>query len=57
MSSTRKQRMSQMLRIRLGKTWSLCDAVSFVLMQPGRILEALTTDHCEQAGFIRLLKP
>jgi predicted nucleic acid-binding protein len=42
----------------LDKTWTLCDAVSFLLMQEYRITEALTTDHhFEQAGFIRLLKP
>lgn len=40
------------------KSWSLCDAVSFLLMRQEKIREALTTDHhFEQAGFIRLLKP
>ncbi len=39
------------------KEWSLCDAVSFVLMSQHGILDALTTDHhFEQAGFVRLLK-
>ena len=38
------------------KSWSLCDAISFVLMSDRRDLEALTTDHdFEQAGFVRLL--
>jgi predicted nucleic acid-binding protein len=45
-----------LLQRRLDKTWSLCDAVSFVLMEQLGIAEALTTDrHFEQAGYIRLL--
>ena len=41
---------------RLDKEWSLCDAVSFILMREWRIQDALTTDHhFEQAGFRRLL--
>jgi uncharacterized protein len=45
------------LQQRPDKDWSLCDAVSFLLMSEHRILEALTTDHhFEQAGFVRLLK-
>ncbi len=48
----------EFLRKRLDKTWSLCDAVSFLLMQQRGIAEALTTDHhFEQAGFVRLLSP
>ncbi len=48
----------KLLQQRLDKTWSLCDAVSFLLMQRRGIREALTTDHhFEQAGFARLLKP
>jgi predicted nucleic acid-binding protein len=48
----------QFLRQRLDKTWSLCDAVSFLLMDIYGIREALTTDHhFEQAGCVRLLKP
>jgi uncharacterized protein len=41
---------------RSDKSWSLCDAVSFVIMNDKRDQEALTTDHnFEQAGFVRLL--
>ena len=41
---------------RQDKTYSLCDAVSFVLMRQRGINEALTTDrHFEQEGFRRLL--
>lgn len=47
-----------LLNRRLDKTWSLCDAVSFILMKDWEIEDALTTDHhFEQAGFRRLLKP
>jgi predicted nucleic acid-binding protein len=46
------------LRQQLDKTYSLCDAVSFVLMRKAGITDALTTDHhFEQAGFVRLLRP
>lgn len=39
------------------KLWSLCDAVSFILMDELGITEALTTDrHFEQAGFVKLLE-
>ncbi len=38
------------------KRYSLCDAVSFVLMKRHAIQEALTTDrHFEQEGFTRKL--
>ena len=38
------------------KTYSLCDAVSFVLMRGRGMTDALTTDrHFEQEGFRRLL--
>lgn len=47
-----------LLAQRPDKSWSLCDAVSFLLMRQEGIEEALTTDHhFEQAGFVRLLKP
>lgn len=45
-----------LLESRLDKTWSLCDAVSFVVMQTHDVKDALTTDrHFEQAGLVRLL--
>lgn len=41
---------------RQDKTYSLCDAVSFVLMRQRGIAETLTTDrHFEQEGFLKLL--
>jgi predicted nucleic acid-binding protein len=46
-----------LLRSQLDKTYSLCDAVSFVLMHERNMLDALTTDrHFEQAGFRALLR-
>jgi len=46
-----------LLHERLDKNWSLCDAVSFLLMRGRGLTESLTTDHhFEQAGFIKLLK-
>ena len=45
-----------LLKKRQDKTYSLCDAVSFVLMRQRDITEALTTDrHFEQEGFRKLL--
>ncbi len=47
-----------LLEARLDKDYSLCDAVSFVLMRERQINEALTTDkHFVQEGFVRLLDP
>lgn len=46
----------ELLMARQDKTYSLCDAVSFVLMRQRGMTETLTTDrHFEQEGFIRLL--
>jgi predicted nucleic acid-binding protein len=46
----------QLLEARLDKAYSLCDAVSFVVMKHRRISVALTTDrHFEQEGFQKLL--
>ena len=46
----------QLLFERPDKSWSLCDAISFVIMNERQILNSLTTDHhFEQAGFVRLL--
>ena len=45
-----------LLEARPDKNYSLCDAVSFVLMKERTFLDALTTDHhFEQEGFHRLL--
>ncbi|MCX6361751.1 MAG: PIN domain-containing protein [Armatimonadetes bacterium] len=45
-----------LLRRRLDKTYSLCDAVSFVAMADRGITEGLTTDrHFTQEGFAALL--
>jgi predicted nucleic acid-binding protein len=47
-----------LLQARLDKTYSLCDAVSFLLMRQYGISDALTTDRrFEQEGFSRLLRP
>ncbi|MCW5852980.1 MAG: type II toxin-antitoxin system VapC family toxin [Anaerolineae bacterium] len=46
----------ELLAARPDKTYSLCDAVSFVLMRRRNMVEALTTDHhFDQEGFQRLL--
>ena len=46
-----------LLSDRLDKTYSLCDAVSFIIMRERGLNEVLTTDkHFEQEGFIKLLK-
>lgn len=50
-------RAIELLLEREDKKYSLCDAVSFVLMRERKITDALTTDkHFEQEGFCRLLK-
>jgi predicted nucleic acid-binding protein len=47
-----------LLLARPDKTYSLCDAVSFVLMRERGETEALSTDrHFEQEGLVRLLTP
>jgi uncharacterized protein len=49
-------RALDLLLARPDKTYSLCDAVSFVLMRDQGLTAALTTDrHFEQEGFERLL--
>lgn len=48
----------RLLQARPDKGYSLCDAVSFLLMQDRGLSDALTTDHhFEQEGFRRLLTP
>lgn len=50
-------RAMTLLKMRLDKNYSLCDAVSFVVMRERGISEALTTDrHFEQEGFVKLLQ-
>lgn len=47
----------ELLRARPDKNYSLCDAMSFPVMERQGITEALTTDHhFEQEGFSRLLR-
>lgn len=47
----------ELLQKRDDKTYSLCDAVSFVVMRERGIARALTTDkHFEQEAFTRLLR-
>ena len=51
------ERAMQLLESRLDKLYSLCDAISFVLMKDRGLTKALTTDHhFEQEGFRRLLR-
>ncbi len=52
-----RRRAGELIKQRKDKTYSLCEAVSFVVMRERKITEALTTDkHFEQENFIRLLK-
>jgi len=54
---TLHQAAVSLLQSRLDKTYSLCDAISFLLMRQYSMTEALTTDHhFEQERFVRLLK-
>jgi uncharacterized protein len=47
----------ELLRARPDKNYSLCDAISFLVMKQHGMTEALTTDrHFEQEGFTRLLR-
>jgi len=49
-------RAMDLLTARPDKAYSLCDAVSFVLMRDRGVWDALTTDrHFEQEGFHKLL--
>lgn len=51
------QRAVDLLATRLDKTYSLCDAVSFLVMRDLGLTDALTTDHhFEQEGFTALLR-
>ena len=51
------RRAMALLHQRIDKTYSLCDAVSFVVMKQRDLSDALTTDrHFEQEGFRKLLK-
>lgn len=46
-----------LLARRADKSYSLCDAISFLQMQERNVTESLTTDrHFEQEGLVRLLK-
>lgn len=45
-----------LLQARPDKSYSLCDALSFLVMRNSNTTEALTTDrHFVQEGFVKLL--
>jgi predicted nucleic acid-binding protein len=47
----------RLYRDRPDKQWSLCDCISFVVMQSRGLREALSADeHFQQAGFRALLR-
>lgn len=51
------RRAEALLKSRVDKSYSLCDAVSFVLMRDRGMSDALTADHhFEQEGFQKLLR-
>ena len=51
------RRAVALMRDRADKNYSLCDAVSFIVMRERGISESLTTDkHFRQEGFVRLLE-
>jgi len=53
---TLHQQALDLLVARPDKSYSLCDAVSFIVMRQRGIIDALTIDrHFEQEGFRRLL--
>lgn len=55
-SETLHRQALQLLENRQDRTYSLCHAMSFVIMRERGLTEALTTDkHFEQKGFTRLL--
>ena len=55
-TETTHQKAMRLIENRLDKDYSVCDAVSFVIMRERGISAALTTDkHFEQEGFVRLL--
>ena len=50
-------RAMRLLEARLDKNYSLCDAVSFLVIREHQYLSALTTDkHFAQEGFVKLLE-
>lgn len=55
--NARHDQAMTLLENRLDKKYSLCDAISFIVMQENQLLFALTTDHhFEQEGLIKLLE-